>query len=113
MTDISNAVSPLRKKTKVTGLKLAAWIVLGLVMVFVPIYFQTVPQLVFLNHIIVIIGIWVLLALGLNIVVGYAGLLDLGYIAFYAMGGYTGVLLGQLVADKLGGFTYYAMLIPA
>jgi len=33
--------------------------------------------------------IFILLALGLNIVVGYAGLLDLGYAAFFAIGGYT------------------------
>ena len=32
--------------------------------------------------------LYVLLALGLNIVVGYAGLLDLGYIAFFAVGAY-------------------------
>ena len=36
------------------------------------------------------IGIYVLLAIGLNVVVGFAGLLDLGYIAFYAIGAYTG-----------------------
>ncbi|MFC4908028.1 branched-chain amino acid ABC transporter permease [Actinomadura gamaensis] len=35
------------------------------------------------------IGIYVLLAIGLNVVVGMAGLLDLGYVAFYAVGGYT------------------------
>jgi branched-chain amino acid transport system permease protein len=35
------------------------------------------------------IGIYVLLTLGLNVVVGYAGLLDLGYIAFYAIGAYS------------------------
>jgi branched-chain amino acid transport system permease protein len=35
------------------------------------------------------IGIYVLLALGLNVVVGYAGLLDLGYVAFFAIGAYT------------------------
>ncbi len=34
------------------------------------------------------IGIYVLLALGLNVVVGFAGLLDLGYVAFYAIGAY-------------------------
>jgi branched-chain amino acid transport system permease protein len=33
--------------------------------------------------------IYIMMALGLNIVVGYAGLLDLGYVAFYAMGAYT------------------------
>ena len=35
------------------------------------------------------VGIYILLALGLNIVVGQAGLLDLGYVAFYAVGAYT------------------------
>ncbi len=35
------------------------------------------------------VGIYVLLALGLNIVVGQAGLLDLGYVAFFAVGAYT------------------------
>jgi branched-chain amino acid transport system permease protein len=40
--------------------------------------------------------IFTLLAIGLNIVVGYAGLLDLGYAAFFAIGGYTmGFLTGQ------------------
>ena len=32
---------------------------------------------------------WAVMALGLNVVVGYAGLLDLGYVAFWAIGGYT------------------------
>jgi branched-chain amino acid transport system permease protein len=40
------------------------------------------------------VGIYVLLAIGLNIVVGLAGLLDLGYVAFFAIGGYTMGLLG-------------------
>lgn len=35
------------------------------------------------------IGVYVLLAIGLNVVVGFAGLLDLGYIAFYAIGAYS------------------------
>ncbi|MGA7178854.1 MAG: ABC transporter ATP-binding protein [Thiobacillaceae bacterium] len=39
--------------------------------------------------------IYVMLSLGLNIVVGYAGLLDLGYIAFYAVGAYTWALLAS------------------
>ena len=37
----------------------------------------------------VIMGVYAMMAVGLNIVVGYAGLLDLGYVAFYAMGAYT------------------------
>jgi ABC-type branched-subunit amino acid transport system permease subunit len=39
------------------------------------------------------VGIYVLLGLGLNIVVGLAGLLDLGYVAFFAIGAYTMALL--------------------
>ena len=39
--------------------------------------------------------LYVLLALGLNIVVGYAGLLDLGYVAFFAVGAYLYALLGS------------------
>lgn len=40
------------------------------------------------------IGIYILLALGLNVVVGYAGLLDLGFVAFFAIGAYTMAILG-------------------
>jgi branched-chain amino acid transport system permease protein len=37
----------------------------------------------------VVMLVYIMMAVGLNIVVGYAGLLDLGYVAFYAMGAYT------------------------
>jgi branched-chain amino acid transport system permease protein len=40
-------------------------------------------------------ALYVMLALGLNIVVGFAGLLDLGYIAFYAVGAYMYALLAS------------------
>lgn len=40
-------------------------------------------------------ALYVVLALGLNITVGYAGLLDLGYIAFFAVGAYTYALLSS------------------
>ena len=39
--------------------------------------------------------LYIMLALGLNIVVGYAGLLDLGYVAFYAVGAYCWALLAS------------------
>jgi branched-chain amino acid transport system permease protein len=45
------------------------------------------------NYTLGTIGIYVLLGLGLNIVVGLAGLLDLGYVAFFAIGSYTTALL--------------------
>ncbi|MEN9735455.1 MAG: hypothetical protein RL129_165, partial [Actinomycetota bacterium] len=40
------------------------------------------------------VGMFVLMALGLNIVVGKSGLLDLGYVAFFAIGAYTDAILG-------------------
>jgi branched-chain amino acid transport system permease protein len=48
-------------------------------------------------------GVYVLLAIGLNVVVGFAGLLDLGYAAFFAIGAYTYALLasGQLQSSPL------------
>jgi len=47
----------------------------------------------FLAQVAVLVGLYMLLALGLNIVVGYAGLLDLGYVAFFAVGAYLTALL--------------------
>ena len=46
------------------------------------------------------VGIFVALALGLNIVVGLAGLLDLGYVAFYAVGAYLWAVFGSPQAAK-------------
>ena len=46
------------------------------------------------------IMIWILMALGLNIIVGYAGLLDLGYVAFWALGGY---VAGWLMSPFFSG----------
>jgi branched-chain amino acid transport system permease protein len=55
-------------------------------------------ELRFMNEVIPVI-IFILMALGLNIVVGYAGLLDLGYAAFFAIGAYT---TGLLASPHLG-----------
>ena len=48
-------------------------------------------------------GVFVLLAIGLNVVVGFAGLLDLGYAAFFAIGAYTYGMFasGQLLGSPL------------
>jgi len=51
--------------------------------------------------------IYVLLALGLNIVVGYAGLLDLGYAAFFAIGAYAmGLLNSPVLGSPLYGYAW-------
>ena len=69
-------------------------------------------------------AVFAMMALGLNFVVGYAGLLDLGYVAFYAMGSYTAgwfassqfasqkVFLGAVgVAPGLTGFHFSIWLV--
>ncbi|AMM25458.1 branched-chain amino acid ABC transporter permease [Variovorax sp. PAMC 28711] len=54
--------------------------------------------------------LYCLLALGLNIVVGYAGLLDLGYVAFYAIGAYMYALLNS--AQLTDNFPAIAAMFP-
>jgi branched-chain amino acid transport system permease protein len=62
------------------------------------------PQILglFLSEVLTIVGLYVLLGLGLNIVVGYAGLLDLGYVAFFAIGAYVTAIL---TSPELGFFS--------
>ena len=55
------------------------------------------------NYTVGTVGIYVLLGLGLNIVVGLAGLLDLGYVAFFAIGAYTMALLTAPQPHHLNG----------
>jgi branched-chain amino acid transport system permease protein len=53
------------------------------------------------------VATYVLVALGLNVVLGYAGLLDLGYVGFYAIGAYTVGVLGSL-----HGSVPFLLLLP-
>lgn len=59
-----------------------------LVMLFLPVILRT-----YLSEVIDNVGLYILMGLGLNIVVGFAGLLDLGYVAFFAIGAYTMAVL--------------------
>ena len=52
------------------------------------------------NELLANVGLFVLLALGLNIVVGLTGILDLGYVAFFAVGGYTTAVLTAASSPK-------------
>jgi branched-chain amino acid transport system permease protein len=47
------------------------------------------------------VGLYIMLGIGLNIVVGYAGLLDLGYVAFFATGAYLYALLASPVSPAI------------
>jgi len=76
------------------SLKLGAWLVLVFVLLILPKILG-----LFLSEVLTIVGLYVLLGLGLNIVVGYAGLLDLGYVAFFAVGSY---VVAILTSPELG-----------
>src|SRR4030043_2277764 len=71
-----------------------------LILVFILLVLPRVLGL-FLSEVLTIVGLYVLLGLGLNIVGGYAGLLDLGYVAFFAIGSYT---IALLTSPELGFF---------
>ncbi|MEW6567825.1 MAG: leucine/isoleucine/valine transporter permease subunit [Chloroflexota bacterium] len=64
---------------------------------------------IFISDVLDTTGLYALMGLGLNIVVGFAGLLDLGYVAFWAIGAYA---MGVLTSPELGFFnlSYWAAL---
>jgi ABC-type branched-subunit amino acid transport system permease subunit len=67
------------------------YLLLGIALILFPIVDTYAPHVDFVGD----AGRWILLALGLNIVVGYAGLLDLGYAAFFAIGSYAYALVAS------------------
>jgi len=73
-----NLPADRQKRTRTVG------IILGVVLLVM------LPWMVgqFLSQALFMVGLYVMMGLGLNIVVGYAGLLDLGYVAFFAIGAY-------------------------
>lgn len=82
------------------ALRIPLMVLLGLILVFAPVYFEGIGQ-TFLVRIMAVVGLYVILSLGLNIAVGSAGLLNMGSIAFYAVGAYSGILLGLLITPML------------
>ena len=80
------------------GAKSFAWVGLGLVLAFpiVMLYWKgPAGSLKWIDSYGIMILIYVMLGWGLNIVVGLAGLLDLGYVAFYAVGAYAYAILAS------------------
>jgi branched-chain amino acid transport system permease protein len=92
-TGFKERVSALPK-----GVKLALWVLFAVFLFLLPLLnipFVTTEGSDF-GGVLFTVATYVLVALGLNIVVGYAGLLDLGYVGFYAVGAYTvGVLSAE------------------
>ncbi|HET6845822.1 MAG TPA: hypothetical protein VFH29_03250, partial [Anaerolineales bacterium] len=97
-----------RAKKKLTAREV--WIQRGLLFV-AAIIVLLLPRIlgIFLSDVLDTVGLFILMGLGLNIVVGFAGLLDLGYVAFFAIGAYT---MGVLTSPELAAtpLTYWEAL---
>src|ERR1700730_2344472 len=102
---LKSVTAPISKVRERIG-RLPWWlqlaVVVGLAML-VPLYNDD-----YVTSIGVSVLTFAMLGLGLNIVVGYAGLLDLGYAAFFAIGAYTTAIM----TVKLG-FNFWTTLLPA
>src|SRR3954465_7946567 len=88
--------------------KRLAWILSAIALLVLPLALQWLGN--FWVRIADIALLYVLLALGLNIVVGYAGLLDLGFVAFFAIGAY---MYGLMASPHLSeNFPWFARMFP-
>ncbi len=77
------------------------------------IFLLVLPRIlgIFLTNVVDQVGTFIMMALGLNIVVGFAGLLDLGYVAFFAFGAYVTALLTSTGDLGMGVSFWIAMPI--
>ena len=84
----------------------AAKIVLGIVLVLL------FPLLAgsYIGQVMMLVGLYTLMGMGLNLEVGLAGLLDLGFVAFFAVGAYTTALLTADSSHALAAFTFLPSL---
>ena len=81
--------------------KIVLWVSLALLAYALPLLeppFISTPGVDF-GGVLFVVTVYMVVALGLNIVVGYAGLLDLGYVGFYAVGAYTAAILTSFHAN--------------
>jgi branched-chain amino acid transport system permease protein len=89
--------------------KTAVWVLGALALCILPLLLQSAGN--FWVRIADTALLYVLLALGLNIVVGYAGLLDLGFVAFFAIGAY---MYGLMASPHLSeAFPWFAQMFPS
>jgi branched-chain amino acid transport system permease protein len=93
---------PAERRPQVRWIGIAA---LGLLLVALPLILGT-----YLSEVVDNIGIYVLMGLGLNIVVGFAGLLDLGYVAFFAIGAYMMAILTSQGSLGISGLSFWSAL---
>jgi len=64
----------------------------------------------FVAQVMVLVGLYILMGLGLNLEVGFAGLLDLGFVAFFAIGAYTVALLTSRGEHGIAHMSFWAAI---
>jgi branched-chain amino acid transport system permease protein len=97
------ALPPARQR----ALNVTRLLAIGIVLALLPRFIGST-----LSQVLGQIGVYLLMGLGLNIVVGYAGLLDLGYVAFFATGAYlTALFTGAHLVTSLGAVASPALVL--
>jgi len=84
-----------------TPFKIGMIVALLAILLVLPIYLQGTGE-AFLLSALIMVGLFTISALGLNILVGYAGMLDFGRMAFYAVGAYAAAIVSIPIAGLLG-----------
>jgi branched-chain amino acid transport system permease protein len=91
---IADPVSRMTGNIKAASTALPTWVWLAAVLVFALVYPQFAGR--YGTDVAINVLLYICLGLGLNVVVGLAGMLDLGYIAFYGVGAYTYAILNSV-----------------
>ena len=91
---VSGPVSRISTSIKKTSTTLPTWVWLVVLLVLAALYPQMAGR--YGTDVAINVLLYICLGLGLNVVVGLAGMLDLGYIAFYGVGAYTYALLNTV-----------------
>jgi branched-chain amino acid transport system permease protein len=99
----SKTLMPVRTPAQQRTVRWTTLGVLGVITLLLPVILGS-----YFSEILDNVGIYILMGLGLNIVVGFAGLLDLGYVAFYAIGAYTLAILTTSEAVGLLHISFWA-----
>jgi len=101
-TSVQARVARLPSAQQRAGLAMAAVLGLGLVL--------ALPHLLgpFVAQVVALVALYVLMGLGLNITLGFAGLLDLGFVAFFAVGAYTVGLLTSTAEFGIAQISFWA-----
>jgi branched-chain amino acid transport system permease protein len=100
---IANMPADRRRTAAIPAALIAGLLILGLPQGLGPFFAQVIA----------IVAIYILMGFGLNVTLGLAGLLDLGFVAFFAVGAYTVGLLTSTAEYGIADWPFWAAVVPA